>query len=273
MAPNRDPVCGMIVDPAASKPRAEHGGVTYYFCCAGCREKFLADPAKYLKPAQPSPPPPSPSRALYTCPMHPQIKQAGPGACPLCGMALEPLEAAADSGPNAELTDMTRRLWIAALLALPVLVLEMGVPFPGLEPSPHRFAAGFDVDSVRVRFAGRTVGRVAVLRARLAFGPQPLAQHVQPDRARHRRGISLQPRRHILARPLSGGLADGRRRPASLLRIRVGHHRAGAVRAGARAPRPRTDRRRHPRLAQARAQDRAAHRRGRCRRGMWPSTG
>jgi Cu+-exporting ATPase len=154
MAPNRDPVCGMIVDPAASKPRAEHGGVTYYFCCAGCREKFLADPAKYLKPAQPAPPP-SPSRALYTCPMHPRIKQAGPGACPLCGMALEPLEAAADSGPNAELTDMTRRLWIAALLALPVLVLEMGGHFPGL--NLHRIVSPLVSTWIQFAFASPVV--------------------------------------------------------------------------------------------------------------------
>ncbi len=122
----------MMVDPATSKHRAEHGGTAYYFCCAGCREKFLADPAKYLRPAKPAPKPPAPSHALYTCPMHPQIRQAGPGACPLCGMALEPLESAADTGPNPELTDMTRRLWIGAALTLPVLVLEMGGHFPSL---------------------------------------------------------------------------------------------------------------------------------------------
>ena len=155
MAPTRDPVCGMQVDPAASKPRAEHGGVTYYFCCAGCREKFLADPAKYLKPAKPSPPPPAPSRALYTCPMHPQIKQAGPGACPLCGMALEPMEAAADSGSSAELTDMTRRLWIAALLALPVLVLEMGGHFPGL--NLHRIVSPLASMWIQFAFASPVV--------------------------------------------------------------------------------------------------------------------
>ncbi len=167
MEPARDPVCGMKVDPAASKPRAEHGGVTYYFCCAGCREKFLADPAKYLKPAKPSPPPPAPGHALYTCPMHPQIKQAGPGACPLCGMALEPAEASAeDTGPNAELTDMTRRLWIGAALALPVLVLEMGGHFPGL--NLHRLVSPLAAMWIqaRVRVAGRAVGRLAVLRAR-----------------------------------------------------------------------------------------------------------
>ncbi len=156
MEPTRDPVCGMKVDPAASKPRADHGGVTYYFCCAGCREKFLADPAKYLKSVKPSPPPPAPSHALYTCPMHPQIKQAGPGACPLCGMALEPAEASAeDTGPNAELADMTRRLWIGAALALPVLVLEMGGHFPGL--NLHRLVSPLAAMWIQAVFASPVV--------------------------------------------------------------------------------------------------------------------
>ncbi len=123
----------MAVDPAVSKYRAEHDGATYHFCCAGCREKFLADPTKYLKPGIPASRPHAQNRALYTCPMHPQIRQAGPGSCPLCGMALEPLESSAeDTGPNAELTDMTRRFWIGAVLVVPMLILEMGSHFPGL---------------------------------------------------------------------------------------------------------------------------------------------
>ena len=210
MTPARDPVCGMMVDPATSKHRAEHGGTAYYFCCAGCREKFLADPAKYLRPAKPAPKPPAPSHALYTCPMHPQIRQAGPGACPLCGMALEPLESAADTGPNPELTDMTRRLWIGAALTLPVLVLEMGGHFPGL--GLHRLVSPLASMwiQVRARYAGRALGRLAVLRARLGVAAQPLAQHVQPDRARRRRGLSLQPRRHA-SRPGCSRRACGRR--------------------------------------------------------------
>src|SRR5450759_4899709 len=123
-----DPVCGMTVDPHTAKHRAEHRGHTYYFCSAGCRTKFAADPQKYLGTRNP---PPVVQGATYTCPMHPEIRQAGPGSCPICGMALEPEMPAADTGPNPELTDMTRRFWIGLVLALPVMVLEMGVHFVG----------------------------------------------------------------------------------------------------------------------------------------------
>src|ERR1017187_1465934 len=118
-----DPVCGMTVNPHAGKPRADYQGHPYYFCCAGCRTKFVADPQKYLGAREPEP---VVAGAIYTCPMHPQIRQVGPGACPICGMALEPELATADSGPNPELADMTRRFWIGGGLALPVVVLEMG---------------------------------------------------------------------------------------------------------------------------------------------------
>ena len=129
----RDPVCGMAVDPASSKHRAEHGGVTYHFCSAGCREKFVADPAKYLKPPKvDAPKPATKPGVIYTCPMHPQIRQPQPGNCPICGMALEPESAAEETGPNPELVDMTRRFWIGAALSVPLLILEMGAHFPGL---------------------------------------------------------------------------------------------------------------------------------------------
>ena len=133
----KDPVCGMDVDPATARHRAEHDGRTYYFCSAGCRAKFAADPVKYLGPV-PAPEAAAPAGAIYTCPMHPEIRQAGPGACPICGMALEPVMASADSGPNPELADMTRRFWIGVALAAPVVVLEMGAHIAGahrwLEP-------------------------------------------------------------------------------------------------------------------------------------------
>ncbi|HZP78645.1 MAG TPA: heavy metal translocating P-type ATPase [Pseudolabrys sp.] len=119
-----DPVCGMSVDPATAKHRYQLQGETYYFCSAGCRAKFAADPQKYLGPKQA--PEPMPEGTIYTCPMHPQIHQIGPGACPICGMALEPEMVTADSGANPELVDMTRRFWIGLALALPVFVLEMG---------------------------------------------------------------------------------------------------------------------------------------------------
>jgi Cu+-exporting ATPase len=124
-----DPVCGMQVDPHPAKHRAEHEGRTYYFCSAGCREKFVADPKRYLAGKGTIP---VPEGTIYTCPMHPEIRRSGPGACPICGMALEPLIATADSGPNPALLDMKRRFWIAVALSLPVLVLEMGSHLLGL---------------------------------------------------------------------------------------------------------------------------------------------
>lgn len=117
-----DPVCGMTVDPKIAQ-KAEFGGETYYFCSAGCRAKFVADPGKYLKPPQPHLS--TSSDAIYTCPMHPQIRQVGPGFCPICGMALEPLGVTADAGSNPELRDMTRRFWIGLALSLPVAALGM----------------------------------------------------------------------------------------------------------------------------------------------------
>src|SRR5436190_249145 len=124
-----DPVCGMTVDPHTTPHRAEHAGHPYYFCSAGCRTKFIADPARYLGPAKTAEP--VPEGTLYTCPMHPEIRQVGPGSCPICGMALEPELVSADSGPNPELIDMTRRFWIGAALAAPVVVLEMGAHLAG----------------------------------------------------------------------------------------------------------------------------------------------
>jgi Cu+-exporting ATPase len=129
----KDPVCGMWVDPHSTQHRAEFSGRPYYFCSAGCRAKFLADPEKYLTPETKRRGDPAPEGTVYTCPMHPEIRQVGPGSCPICGMALEPLLAAAEAGPNPELADMTRRFWIAAALTIPVLVLEMGRHFLGLD--------------------------------------------------------------------------------------------------------------------------------------------
>ncbi len=126
-----DPVCGMTVDPHNAKHRHDHLGHTYYFCSAGCRTKFIADPDKYLSP-QEREAEPVPEGTIYTCPMHPEIRQIGPGACPICGMALEPDLVTADSGPNPELADMTRRFWIGLVLTLPVFALEMGGHLTGL---------------------------------------------------------------------------------------------------------------------------------------------
>jgi Cu+-exporting ATPase len=126
-----DPVCGMDVNTTSAKHRFEHDGRPVFFCSARCREKFIAAPANYLTKAE-APLPLAPNGSIYTCPMHPQIRQEGPGSCPICGMALEPLEVPAETGPNAELIDMSRRFWIGLVLALPVVALEMGGHVPTL---------------------------------------------------------------------------------------------------------------------------------------------
>src|SRR3954449_6011395 len=125
-----DPVCGMTVDPQTAKHCHDHDSHTHYFCSAACRSKFAADPGKYLD-KQERAAEPMPEGAIYTCPMHPEIRQAGPGSCPICGMALEPELASAETGPNPELADMSRRFWIGLLLTLPVFALEMGAHLAG----------------------------------------------------------------------------------------------------------------------------------------------
>jgi Cu+-exporting ATPase len=122
----------MEVDPQGAKHTAEHNGHPFYFCSAGCRAKFLADPERYLDPTAAASVEPVPEGTIYTCPMHPEIRQVGPGACPLCGMALEPVLVSLEAAPNHELIDFTRRFWIGAALALPVVALEMGGHLLGL---------------------------------------------------------------------------------------------------------------------------------------------
>ena len=121
-----DPVCGMKVDPAKTHHHAEHDGRVFHFCGGGCRGKFVADPERFLRPAGTPAPPAAPPGAVYTCPMHPEVRQVARGACPICGMALEPAEITAEAGPNSELEDMSRRFWIGLALAAPVFLLEMG---------------------------------------------------------------------------------------------------------------------------------------------------
>jgi Cu+-exporting ATPase len=133
-----DPVCGMTVDPAKSPHRLSHAQKTYHFCSAGCRGKFAADPDKYLHGAASGPAEAEPEGMIYTCPMHPEVRQVGPGSCPICGMALEPEAGGADDG--GELADMTRRLWISTLLALPIVALDMGGHF-GLVHLPGHISA------------------------------------------------------------------------------------------------------------------------------------
>ncbi len=121
--PYTDPVCGM---KAAANPEksAVHDGQTYYFCSTGCVAKFNADPMRYLSPDRKNGPT-GPADAIYTCPMHPEIQQVGPGSCPICGMALEPMHATMEED-TSELDDMTRRFWFSLVLSLPLLMLTMG---------------------------------------------------------------------------------------------------------------------------------------------------
>jgi Cu+-exporting ATPase len=135
-----DPVCGMRVDPATAQHSAEHAGRRYYFCGRSCLEKFQADPGKYATPsghhaAAPPAPVPQPhvdATATYTCPMHPQVVQQGPGNCPICGMALEPVTpTTGDEGPNHELIDMTHRLRVSLALTVALVILAMGRHIPG----------------------------------------------------------------------------------------------------------------------------------------------
>jgi len=116
-----DPVCGMSVNPETAKHRFAYKGQNYFFCSARCRERFEAEPEKFLQPKQPEP-----TGTIYTCPMHPEVRQVGPGSCPICGMALEPEQVSLDDKPDPELIDMTRRFWIALVLTLPVFAIEMG---------------------------------------------------------------------------------------------------------------------------------------------------
>ena len=121
-----DPVCGMKVKIGTAKHTAVHEGHTHYFCNPKCLQKFTAEPDRYLKPGKAAPPAPAAPGTVFTCPMHPEIQQIGPGSCPICGMALEPAEVSLDDGPNHELIDMSRRMWIGLALSLPVVALEMG---------------------------------------------------------------------------------------------------------------------------------------------------
>ncbi len=134
-----DPVCGMTVDPDHAAGSFEYKGTTYYFCSTHCLHRFRENPESFLSPAAPQPigitrtpkAPPPKAAQKYTCPMHPEIIRDGPGSCPICGMALEPLTVSLEEEENHELKDMTRRFWIAVVLTIPVFVLGMSDLIPG----------------------------------------------------------------------------------------------------------------------------------------------
>ncbi len=131
----KDPVCGMDVDPHTSEHRARYLDAPYYFCSARCQEKFIAEPEAYLSGERKKAP--AATGGSYTCPMHPEVVKDGPGDCPICGMALEPMDVTVQEGPSAEFLDMRRRFWIGLVLALPVFFLEMGAHIPSV--GLHRF--------------------------------------------------------------------------------------------------------------------------------------
>ena len=261
----RDPVCGMLVDPHTTSHRQQHAGRPYYFCSAGCQAKFADNPAKFLAPSDSAPPQAVPEGTIYTCPMHPQIRQLGPGSCPICGMALEPELVTAASAPNPELVDMTRRFWLGLALALPVVDPRDGRP--SRQPAYVHRSEVVELAAVRPRDSGGAVGGLAVLRARLAIPCHAQSQHVHPHCHGHRGGVDLQRRGDPVSRPFPTRVPRPRRHGRRLFRGRCGHHRAGAAGAGARAARARADVGRHPRAARPRPQDRPARPRRRQRRG------
>jgi len=140
----KDPVCGMMVHPQKAAGKCEHGGKTYFFCSARCKERFQQEPEKYLaapgtagmEHATATPPAASVQNVRYTCPMHPEIVQIGPGSCPICGMALEPLDIVAGEQADPEYDSMSKRLWVSAAISLPLLVLAMAGHTIGLHFAP-----------------------------------------------------------------------------------------------------------------------------------------
>ena len=142
-----DPVCGMKVDTRTATHRHRLGDTTYYFCSARCLQKFKDDPDRYLNPSDADPAVTSPAMGtlpeaaegtVWTCPMHPEIRRDGPGTCPICGMALEPLEPSLEEETNPELIDMSRRFWISAALSVPLVALAMGAELLRWQPLPMR---------------------------------------------------------------------------------------------------------------------------------------
>lgn len=139
----KDAVCGMDVDPATTSHHANHAGESYHFCSAGCATKFTGDPEYYLLSPDERPALAAAAGTQYTCPMHPEIIRDGPDACPLCGMALDPMQITAEKPPNHELIDMTRRFWVGAVFAVPLLLMAMGDMIPAISFA-HLLGAGFE---------------------------------------------------------------------------------------------------------------------------------
>lgn len=181
-----DPVCGMHVDTSTEKYCAEHDHQVYYFCSAHCHGKFDHTGTYSTSKLQTGESTPS---AIYTCPMHPEVRQTGPGNCPICGMALEPAEVSLSIGPSAELTDMSRRFGIGLILTAPVFILEMGGHLIGLA---HLLSPpNFQLAATAAGNTSRVVVRMAVLCTRLAIDNKPRAEHVHAHCNGYRCGMDL----------------------------------------------------------------------------------
>ena len=246
-----DPVCGMKVDPARAAATVDHAGHRYLFCSRGCAEKFQREPEHYLKAAGGSggheaPPPPkaSPAAASYVCPMHPEVVRDRPGACPICGMALEPQSVTTADEVNPELVAMRRRFWASAALSIPLVLIALLEHDCRSSARAARRPLGDGVDRVSVGHAGGDLGRLAVFRARLGVAGESQLEYVHADLDRRGRCLSLQRRGAPVSRGVSGGVPHGERPGCRLFRRRGDDHDAGAVGAGLGTPRSRPNRRR-----------------------------
>jgi len=267
----KDPVCGMTVDVERPKGGAySFAGVTYYFCNPRCNEKFRSAPEKYLNPAARDEASAG-TAASYTCPMHPEIVRDAPGACPICGMALEPRDVTAADEVNPELVDMTRRFWISLALTAPVFVLSMAEMIPG-QPVQHAIGASlatwiqFALATPVVLWGGRPffergwasiVNRHLNMFTLIAIGVGAAYFYSAI--------VMLLPRlfppsfsEHGMVGVVPRVVSDARRSRRGLLRSRGGDHGARVARASARAAGAQSDEQRHPRLAAAGAEHGAA---------------
>ena len=261
----KDPVCGMTVDPASTH-HYDLAESRYYFCSAGCLAKFKLNPDHYLNSPSDNPGIDSPrlgslaepaQGTIWTCPMHPEVRRDGPGSCPICGMALEPLEPTLEEGPNTELIDFTHRLWLSAILAIPLVILSMGAELFGWEVLPMRTS---------------TLVQLALATPVVLWGAKPFFERGWASIVTRKLNMftlislgvgvayALQRRRDAGARPISGIASDDGRHGSGLFRGGRGHHGAHFAWAGTRTACPLGHRQGDPRSAGACAENRAAGR-------------
>ena len=262
-----DPVCGMTISPDDAAGHIDHKGHTYYFCGESCLEQFRADPARFVNPERkPAAAVAEIPRPRYTCPMHPEIRQKGPGSCPICGMALEPVAVTLEEQPNEELDDMTRR-FTRSLVADRADPRVDGCRIPAGPTAASSSAwRGAELDRARPGDPRGAVGRLAVLPARMGIRGEPSSEHVHAHCAGRGRRVRIQCGRDDRARALSGLLPNEWRR-GRVLRTRRGHRGARAARAGPGAAGAQPNQQRDTKSARAGTKDRSQNRAGRHRAG------